>query len=282
MFTFLLATVLVVSLVLSPLNHAETLKKPKLALAQNYQPHHAITEYLVSEKLDGVRAYWDGTRFLTRSGNLINPPNWFIRDLPNLPLDGELWIARGHFSGVSGIIRRDKPVDEDWLNIKYMVFDLPGYPGGFEQRYKALQDLIQPLTLDWLQVVQQYPINGKSDLDEHLKRTVAQGGEGLMLQKANAVYQPGRHDNLLKMKPAFDDEAKVLAHIPGKGKYTNMLGALLVELKDGRQMKIGTGFTDAERRKPPQAGEWITFEYSGLTSTGLPRFARFVRVYEEM
>ena len=55
------------------------------------------------------------------------------------------------------------------------------------------------------------------------------------------------------------------------------MGALLVETPEGQRFKLGGGFSDAERGQPPAIGSWMTYRFNGLTSSGLPRFARFLR-----
>ena len=235
MLPYLLAALLAVLLILAPLGYAATYKKPALLLAQSYQPHYPVAAYLVSEKLDGVRAYWDGSKLLTRSGNLINAPDWFLAALPATPLDGELWMGRGQFDRVSSLVRRQTTNTEDWQTTRYMVFDLPAYPGTFSQRYDALYKLVETANANWLRPVEQRPVHDHETLNTTLAEVVAEGGEGLMLHRADAIYIPTRNDSLLKLKPRYDAEAKVLAHLPGKGKYHEMTGALLVELASGRR-----------------------------------------------
>ena len=99
-----------------------------------------------------------------------------------------------------------------------------------------------------------------------------------MLKRIDSLYAAGRSDDLLKVKTHNDAEATVVGHLPGKGKYRGMLGALKVQLDNGRQFRIGTGFSDAERRNPPPVGALVTFRYRGYTATGLPRFASYLRV----
>jgi len=114
-----------------------------------------------------------------------------------------------------------------------------------------------------------------------LEEIVRAGGEGLMLHRADALYVTGRSDNLLKLKPLEDAEARVIGYVPGRGKYRGRMGALQVETDDGKRFKIGTGFTDVVRANPPAIGTVITFTYRGLTKNGLPRFAAYLRIREE-
>ena len=102
----------------------------------------------------------------------------------------------------------------------------------------------------------------------------------MMLHLAKATHRASRSDALLKLKPYFDDEAKVIAHLPGQGKYTGMLGALRVKNQRGIEFSIGTGFTDVERANPPPIGSIITYKYHGFTKKGVPRFASFLRIRE--
>ncbi|WP_438863561.1 DNA ligase [Neptunicella sp.] len=251
-----------------------------LQLANIYHAGIPVNEYWISEKLDGIRARWDGTQLLTRNGNLIHAPKWFVKDFPQQSLDGELWIARNSFEQTTSIVLDDKP-GKGWQKVKLMLFDLPNDPGTFSQRLTILETLVSNAHSPYLQLIPQFRLDNEQQLTAKLDELVAQGAEGLMLHHQDAFYQDGRSDKLFKLKKYQDAEATVIAHLPGKGKYQNMLGALLVELEDGTQFKIGSGFSDLQRQNPPPIGSLVTFKYYGKTSRGIPRFASFMRVREE-
>ncbi len=251
---------------------------PAILLAEVYRDQIDVTRYFVSEKLDGVRAIWDGSTLRFRSGKEINAPRWFIEGLPKRPLDGELWIARGTFERLSGIVRKDVPDDNEWRQVRYMIFELPGAPGTFRERAEAIREIARQANTPWLREIEQFSVVDRNSLKKRLREIVKAGGEGLMLHRADAIYATGRSDTLLKMKPWEDAEAVVIGHIPGKGRYAGMLGALRVRTADGREFSLGTGFTDAQRREPPALGATVTYRYSDLTNTGMPRFASFLRV----
>ena len=255
---------------------------PTLLLANVYAGQIDPKLYLVSEKHDGVRAVWDGRTLRFRSGRSIAAPLWFTARLPAQPLDGELWLGRGRFEQLSGIVRKEQPVDEEWRQVRYMVFELPGGEGTFAQRALRIQSVVAQAGWPMLQAVEQSPVSDRASLQRRLTQIVAQGGEGLMLHLADAPYSTGRSDVLLKLKPYLDTEAIVVAHLPGKGKYSGQMGALRLQMPDGRRFNLGTGFSDAERREPPALGSSVTYRYRDLTSNGLPRFASFLRVRAEL
>ena len=237
-----------------------------------------VSDYLVSEKLDGIRAIWDGQQLTTRQGNPISAPVWFTDGWPEVWLDGELWAGRGRFGFVQNTVLDSEPNEMQWREIQYMVFDAPNYTDVFEQRAASYLTLIRQTNNIFIKGIEQLRLEGSEALYRLLDDVTNAGGEGLMLHRKDALLKDGRSDALLKLKPFQDAEAKVIGHAVGSGKYKGMMGALLVELANGRQFKIGTGFSDLERSNPPQVGEYITFRYQGLTSSGLPRFASFVRV----
>lgn len=255
---------------------------PPIILAKVLDPSVDPAHYLVSEKFDGVRAVWDGTVLRFRSGNVVNAPSWFIEKLPKTPLDGELWLARGKFETLSGYVRKTIPIDAEWREIKYQIFELPGAAGTFVERYARILDIVREAKWPQLIAVEQTRVANRAALKKRLDDIVKAGGEGLMLHRAAALYVTGRSDALLKLKPLDDTEAIVVAHIPGKGKYTGMLGALRMEMPDGKRFNIGTGFSDAVRENPPPVGTTITYTNRGLTRTGLPRFASYWRVRESL
>ncbi|MEM5532250.1 DNA ligase [Pseudoalteromonas arctica] len=258
--------------------------QPSVLLAKVYNEtkHYDVNKYLVSEKYDGVRAIWTGTQFVTRKGNIINAPSWFTAPLPNVWLDGELWTKREHFSALSGIVRTKKTNNHDWQTITYKVFDMPDENLPFSTRYKNYNELITSLNSPHISVVVQYSFTNNEQLTEYFENITKQGGEGVMLHLASAKHSNGRSNALLKLKPYLDAEAVVIAHLPGKGKYQGMLGALRVKTAQGQVFSIGTGFSDAERSAPPEIGSTVTYRFHGLTKNGLPRFASFLRVRDSL
>ncbi len=238
-----------------------------------------LSHWLISEKFDGIRAYWNGTQLLTRSGYPIHTPPDFTQGWPDQHLEGELWIGYGQFSQLAALIQTHDTAPEDWGAVRFMVFDLPQWPGTFAERQQQLQHLITP-SFDQanIQLISQHSGLDQASLETRLEQVLAKGGEGLMLHRASALYQLKRSADVRKLKPFEDDEALVTAHLPGQGKYTGMMGSLEVQLRDGTHMKIGSGFTDAERAAPPPVGSTITFRFNGLTQHGKPRFARFLRI----
>jgi DNA ligase 1 len=235
--------------------------------------------YLVSEKLDGVRAWWDGSRLRFRSGLPVIAPQWFTAKLPaGVALDGELWMGRGRFEELSGAVRRYAALDAEWQQIRYALFDLPSADGPFGYRAARLVSLAREARFEPLQAVQQRELTDRRALTRWFDEVVQGGGEGLVLHRADAPWRAGRSDALLKLKPVDDAEAVVVAHIPGRGKHEGRVGALQVRTTAGVEFMLGTGLTDAQREQPPALGSVVTFTYRGITSSGVPRFASFLRV----
>jgi DNA ligase-1 len=234
--------------------------------------------WLVSEKLDGVRALWDGTRLRFRGGGEVAAPAWFTRPLPRQALDGELWIGRGRFDALSGLVRRASPDDAAWHQVSYWVFELPGGPGRFDARAAELADLARRADSPHWQAVPQSIMTGRDALRRRLDEVVRGGGEGLMLHRADAPYVTGRSRVLLKLKPVEDADAVVIGHAPGRGRLAGRLGALQVRTESGIVFLLGTGFSDAQRDAPPPPGSTVTYTYRGLTPQGVPRFASFLRM----
>lgn len=218
---------------------------------QNYKGQNLIGAEM-SEKFDGVQATWTGSELKTRTGNAINAPEWWTADLPRRQITGELYAGRGRFDYTSGTVRSNTP-DERWKDIRFMVFD-----GMAKGRYS--------------ETVKRISVLSKNHLYDFYNGIINNGGEGVVIKISGDRY---------KLKPKDDTEGTVINHIPGKGKHVGRLGALVLELRDGRSLKLGTGFSDLERINPPSIGSVVKFEYEGLTSKGLPRFARFVGVRAE-
>ena len=248
---------------------------PPILLAHKWETDHDPTGWWMSEKLDGIRAYWDGNAFVSRLGNKFYAPDWFVADLPRDTLDGELWVGRKMFSQTMSIVRSGTQSDA-WKQVSYVVFDAPSAPGVFEDRIAHAERVLKRSATVHARPLPHVTCRGVDHLRDELHRVETLGGEGLMLRRPQSLYEVGRSSSLLKVKTFHDTEARVVGHAPGTGKHKGRLGALVVELADGTRFNIGTGFSDAERENPPKIGAVITFRYQELTKDGVPRFPSFV------
>lgn len=236
--------------------------------------------YLVSEKLDGVRAIWDGAALRFRSGRPIAAPAWFLAGLPAQALDGELWLDRKRFDRLSGAVRKAQPINAEWRALRYMVFDAPAPEVSFEARVQQLQSMVQRANQPWLVALEQTRLVSATGLQTRLQQVAALGGEGLVLHRMDAPWQPGRSEAVRKLKLQPDEEARVVAHVAGKGKFEGQMGALLLEMPSGQRFALGTGFSAADRAHPPAIGAQVTYRYRDRTPQGLPKFASYLRVRE--
>jgi DNA ligase-1 len=254
---------------------------PPLLLAHSWEGDVDLTGWWMSEKLDGVRAYWDGNRFLSRLGNVYKAPGWFTKGLPKTPLDGELWVGRKKFQRCVSIVRRHE-AGEDWKEVSYLVFDAPALRHKFEDRMDYLQKFMQDERPDQARHLEQVICRGTSHMKEELARVEALGGEGVMMRRPGSHYEIGRSHSLLKVKSFYDTEAIVVGHQPGTGKHKGRLGALLVEMPNGTRFAVGTGLSDAERNHPPAVGQIITYRYQELSDGGVPRFPSYIGVRHDV
>lgn len=249
-------------------------------LPQVYTGQVDVSGWLMSEKLDGVRGTWDGRQLLSKNGNILHPPAAFIRDLPSFPLEGELWGGRGSFERTVAIVNTQHPHD-GWLQLRFAVFDVPQAPGGFTDRLALAIEWFEAHPSPYAFVIPQIPVRDQARLQQELQRIEELGGEGLIVREPDALYAAGRSPEILKVKSYQDAEATVVAHLPGKGRNEGRLGSLLVELDDGTQFKIGSGFSDAQRESPPPVGSLVTFKFYGRYPSGIPRFPSFLRIRED-
>lgn len=277
-----LSTMIALGLISQP---AMSLDEPNTAtieivLAMSYENSVDIDAYWLSEKLDGIRAYWTGSELVTRHGNALYAPDWFTEPLPDHPIDGELWAGRGGFQKVARTVLDSKPDEEAWRDISFMMFDLPRSAGMFPKRYYELSTMVKTIDVPHLKLVDQHPISSEEGLFEALEDISARKGEGLMLRKIDEIYRPGRNDDLIKLKKHQDNEAIVVGYTAGKGKYRGMVGALILQMPNGKEFKVGSGLTQALREEPPKLGQQVTYRYNGYTDSGIPKFARYLAIRE--
>lgn len=254
---------------------------PALILARTYTEDMDPTGWWVSEKLDGVRGCWTGKNLVSRSGNPIDAPSWFVAGFPDFPLDGELWMGRGRFHETSGIVRKTGGGDA-WKQMRYGVFDAPCDALPFEARLEKARLWFGSHPSPHVLIVDQEQCQGRKDLQRRLKATEALGGEGLMLRRPGSFCTAGRSFDLLKVKSFQDAEARVIGHIGGTGKYLGKMGSIRVEMANGIRFAIGTGFSDKDRENPPPIGSTVTFRYKELNPSGIPRFASFMRIRDDL
>ncbi len=248
---------------------------PSLMLAEEYRNQH-VENWAASEKLDGVRAYWDGKKLLSRQGYAFTPPPGFTKNFPDYPLDGELYAGRGRFEQTSAAVRS---ASGDWSGIRLHVFDVPQAQGNLYKRLAVIEDRLKKYPAN-ISVVRQMPVKDIAQARAMMEKIVAGGGEGVILRDPAVPYAAGRSSSYLKLKPQQDAECTVTKHYEGKGKYAGKLGSVGCRNNLG-EFKIGSGFKDADRANPPSVGSVITYRYRGFTQKGLPRFATFMRVRKD-
>lgn len=246
--------------------------KPDLLLLKTYKDQN-ITGWVMSEKLDGIRAYWDGTNLISRGGKIIHAPKWFIKDYPPFELDGELWTKRNDFENISSIVR-DKIPKDDWIQVTHNIFEVPNAKGGLFERLK----LVIPYENEFIKIVPQIKIENKKYLKKFHDDLESLHAEGVVVRDPQSKYINKRTSKALKVKRFKDDECKIIGYTKGKGKYKNQVGAIICKLKNGIKFKIGSGLNDTFRKKPLKKGIIITFKYQSLTKNGKPRFTVFQRI----
>ena len=251
-------------------------EKPNLLLLKSYNSDVNVTNWLMSEKLDGVRAYWDGKKLISRNGKEFATPKWFTKNFPPFEIDGELWTKRGNFEHIISIVNKQKAHD-GWREITYNIFEIPNQKGGLLKRLEVLNIWLKKHLNNYIKIIPQIPCKGQMHLKKELKRVEALGAEGLVVRNPNALYINKRTSEALKVKSFQDDECVITGYTQGHGKFEGLVGALKCSWQ-GRILKIGSGLSDKERKNPPKIGTEITFKYNGLTKKGNPKFPVFLRV----
>ncbi len=266
--------VLLVGLLLS---FGSLASKPDLFLLNTYDESKEVVGWVMSEKLDGIRGFWNGQELLTRGGKKLNPPAWFTQNYPPFAIDGELWTKRGDFENISSIVRT-KRTNLRWRQITHQIFEVPNQSGGLLQRLAVLADYLQATPIAHLHIIKQTPIINKQQLQDFLAEVTGHKGEGVVVRDPNTAYKTGRLTSALKVKKYLDTECIVLKILPGKAKYKQMMGSVLCQTDTGKRVKIGSGFKDKDRANPPMVGSKITFKYYGLTNKGNYKYPVYLRV----
>ncbi|WP_424405793.1 DNA ligase [Pasteurella sp. PK-2025] len=261
----------IIFILMSLFLHPLWAKSPELMLVESYKNQH-IEGWVMSEKLDGIRGYWDGKTLYSRQGFILTPPQYFIAHFPPFAIDGELFSQRNQFENISSIVRSQQ--DKGWHQLKLHVFDVPDAKGNLFERLATLKAYLAKNPTPYIQIIEQIPIQNKAHIAQFLKHVEQQQGEGIILRNPHAPYERKRSQQILKLKSTGHDECRVIAHHQGKGQFEQHFGALTCENQHG-QFKIGSGFTLADRLNPPKIGSKIRYKYRGFTKYGKPKFATY-------
>lgn len=256
-------------------NFLFSLELQKPMIYQDYKKEYDF--WLMSEKLDGIRAYWNGKELLSKNQNKIYVPSWFTKDFPPFSLDGELWTKRDDFENIQSIVLSQKE-DKGWENITYNIFEVPNQSGDFYERLAFLELYLKNNPNNYLKIIPQNLIKNSKNLNDFLNKIIQKKGEGVIIKNPKLNYFIGRDSNILKVKKFFDDEAEVIAL---NLREDGTLKSLRVKLKNGIIFNLGGGFTNKERLNPPKIGDIVTFKYYGFTKNNKPKFASFLRIREE-
>ena len=271
--------------------------------------------WIVSEKYDGYRARWMGETnhvFLSRAQKEFSgAPEWYKLAMPEENLDGELWVGRENFQSM-GVVRKKAPDPKEWIPVKYLVYDIPDLDKPFSERLVILRKIVKENKDRWDEVKKTLPeelqiecplkmapqtvIESEEQMEGIYRTIIEKGGEGIMLKDPDSFYENKRSNYLLKYKPSFDEEAIIVDYKLGKGKYTGILGGFickpllnmdtyhLIDKDEQHEFSI-SGMDDEVRNEYKEThpiGTVISYEHSGKTDSGKPRFARYMRKREDI
>lgn len=246
-------------------------------LLKEFKGDENISGWVMSEKLDGVRGFWDGKKLKSRSGKYFNPPKFWTKNFPNFAIDGELYTKRGDFENIVSIVK-DKTPSKEWDKITLYVFDVPFASGGLLKRLEVLKNYLKTHDVKNIKIIKQIPIKNKSEIYKFLDEVSAGGGEGIVVRDESAKYVFKRSSKILKLKKFHDSECKILKFYQNKNAIASFL---CQDIKNKVNFKIGSGFNQNEV-KNLKIGNIITYKFQNLTKNKKPRFAIFMRVKQEI
>ena len=272
--------------------------------------------WLESEKLDGYRARYDKNKhkFYSRNNKEYIAPKWYINGMADVDMDGELWIGRDPLDFQEmGVVRKKEPIDEDWMKIKYCVYDFPELNYKFGDRYKIMKKNRKIIKDNWntyrltldpkfhslscpIIILEQTIVKSMEHMKEYYEKIIENKGEGIMLKDPNSYYEDKRSNFLLKVKPKSDAEGIIIGYKEGKNKYKGMLGAFICNplinkgnyqiINNDKSLEFSiSGMNDSIRssyKDTHPIGTIFTYTYNGFTDSGKARFPRFDRIREDV
>ena len=226
--------------------------------------------FSLSQKLNGVRGTYFEGKLISRQGKEFIGLEHILGDIQQLIPNSDEWVIDGelirknaehvsdneNFRLTTGILSQE---DGDKRQIQLVIFDiLPKAEflrGESQLRYrdrleqlKDLEQRIQRRNLSNLRIVDVlYTGNDMSMISKCLDRMVAEGKEGLMLNR-NCKYFTRRHNGILKVKQFYTVDLEIVDLEEGTGRLSGTLGAFVVRYKNN-YLRVGSGMTDDQRKK---------------------------------
>lgn len=236
-------------------------------LANKYEDHeHKINEFIITEKLDGVRAVIikenGHVSVFSRQGQpiegLIDIENE-VRSFPdNMVYDGELLLLNSTKLNSADLYRATvKEVRKDGTkkNVEFYAFDmlpLNEFQNGIStkvclDRKRELSDLLKEIRPQFIKLVPMlYVGNDKNVIYKMLDMVEKDEKEGIMVNSVDGKYECKRSCGLLKVKTMQSADLLIVGFEEGTNKYEGKLGRINVEYK-GNIVGVGSGFTDEDR-----------------------------------
>jgi len=233
--------------------------------------------WYISEKLDSVRAFWDGAYLWSKKGKKYRLPDYFCDGFPESPLDGELFMGKGNAHKLALLLQKKKPKDEEWNEVKFIVFDAPELKLPFKDRLDRLRRAFRVPLSPYITLYEYKVCGGSTDLANELDKVEKAGGEGFILRDPKGFYVKGKSSSVMDANVFHYEEADVIGHEPGKGKYENLTGGLQVQNVYGIVFTLTTGMTDAWRKNPPKIGTKISYKFKSVSDMGVPKYPSIVR-----
>ncbi len=273
--------------------------KPMLAYKVDKKPVNWSEKVFMQPKLDGVRCVISKAGAFSRTGKpwlnidhiLVNLAPVF-REYPDLILDGELYNheLKNDFEKIISLVRKTKPTAVHRAEaadlVQFHCYDYIDSSAMFEQRMKFLSTAA--LYSDCVKYVPTYPVATRSLANAIHEDWLDAGYEGSIL-RLNGVYECKRSYNLQKFKDFHDTEATIVGYVPGKGKFTGLIGKFLMCDDDGIEFgcPIGKGYNFQDRRDiltnvQNYVGKRATFTYFERTKANSYRHPLYktLRNYE--
>ena len=283
----------------------------QVMLAQKYfeAPDYVVGKtFTLTQKLDGVRCIAvkqdDDIKFYTRQGKRLYGLTDIEAQMRTIEgdavLDGEI-LANGNGTSAEqyGATTSVLLSDGEKTGLTYYVFDILR-PDEFFQQISVLPYVLRRELLEKIipegNAIQVLPVlysgDDVSQIKVHLDAARKANQEGIMININNAPYHYGRTKDLLKVKVMQDCDLKIIGFEEGRGAFTGMLGAIIVDYKS-HPLKVGSGYSVADRQsiwetRSELLGRVITVQYfeetvpkSGIPSLRFPVYLRLREVGKE-
>eukprot|EP00026_Physarum_polycephalum_P002670 Phypoly_transcript_02678.p1 GENE.Phypoly_transcript_02678~~Phypoly_transcript_02678.p1 ORF type:complete len:822 (+),score=110.18 Phypoly_transcript_02678:190-2655(+) len=227
----------------------------------------------LGEKYDGVRCVWNPNDKILYSRRGIELPMHEDENLfpTNTFLDAELWYGRGFYQESQRLFSSPNP---ELSFLRIITFDNAAptrHNAAFEERYNDLLGSV-PYGHQFIIIAARLRGYNKKLISFVLDNIMEDGGEGVIMRRHNSTYEPGRSENLVKIKTTPGDAEGLVLEL--------LVKSAVIKLPNDTQIEVELG--DMANLQGLKIGDVVTFGFDSYSRRDVPSNPTLLRIRTDL